>query len=247
MKHKKLFFKLLLGFFLSIFMFTESNAQWIQTSGPYGKTVNFLATSGNNIFAGTSSEGVFLSTDNGSNWTAANAGLTDNNINSLAINGNNIFAGIYGGGVFLSTDSDSNWTAVNTGLTDNYIFAFAISGNYIFAGTYGDGVWKRSLSEITNVEEIKSNIPSTLTLAQNYLNPFNPSTTIKWQIPKASLVTIKIYDVHGREIETVVDKYQEAGQHSILYIVNSTMSSGVYFYQLKAGNYVETKNMILLK
>jgi len=84
-------------------------------------------------------------------------------------------------------------------------------------------------------------------LYQNYPNPFNPSTTISWQLPVSGKVTIKLFDILGREIETIVDSYYEAGFHSTFYIINSTLSSGVYFYQLKTENYIETKKMTLLK
>ncbi|MEJ5263607.1 MAG: T9SS type A sorting domain-containing protein [Ignavibacterium sp.] len=91
------------------------------------------------------------------------------------------------------------------------------------------------------------NSPFTYSLYQNYPNPFNPSTIINWQSPISGRVTIKLFDLLGREIETIVDGYYEAGKHSLLYNANSSLSSGVYFYQLKAGNYVETKKMMYLK
>ncbi|MGQ9799833.1 MAG: T9SS type A sorting domain-containing protein, partial [Ignavibacterium sp.] len=91
------------------------------------------------------------------------------------------------------------------------------------------------------------NIPMNFVLYQNYPNPFNPSTMIKWSMPRAEKVTIKLFDMLGREIETIVDSYYEAGNHSTLYIANSELSSGVYFYQLKTETYVETKKMIVLK
>jgi len=103
-------------------------------------------------------------------------------------------------------------------------------------------------------------LPTEYVLYQNYPNPFNPGTTISWQMPVSGRVTIKLFDILGREIETIVDGYYEAGKHSTLYIANSTLSSGVYFYQLKTENtsssspkrqagqfYIETKKMIYLK
>ncbi|MCX8105923.1 MAG: T9SS type A sorting domain-containing protein [Ignavibacterium album] len=105
-----------------------------------------------------------------------------------------------------------------------------------------------NLSTITDVnerDEVK--IPNNFVLHQNYPNPFNPSTRISWQSPVGSWQTIKLYDIMGREIETIVNGYYEAGFHSTLYIVKSQLPSGVYFYQLKAGNFSQTKKMILLK
>ena len=120
------------------------NAQWQQTNGPYGGNINCIASDGTNIFAGTNGQGVFLSSNNGSSWTAVNNGLPGwSPVYSFAISGTNIFAGIYGG-VFLSSNNGSSWTAVNNGLTNNTVSSLAISGTNIFAGTYGDGVFLSS-------------------------------------------------------------------------------------------------------
>uniref|UniRef100_A0A7V3E903 T9SS type A sorting domain-containing protein n=1 Tax=Ignavibacterium album TaxID=591197 RepID=A0A7V3E903_9BACT len=84
-------------------------------------------------------------------------------------------------------------------------------------------------------------------LEQNYPNPFNPSTIISWQSPKGGHQTIKLYYIMGREIETIVSGYYEAGYHSTLCIVNSSLPSGVYFYQLTAGDFVDVKKMVVVK
>ncbi|MBN2037943.1 MAG: DUF1565 domain-containing protein [Chitinispirillaceae bacterium] len=103
--------------------------------------VRTLAVSGTNIFAGTWDGGVFLSTNNGANWTAVNNGLTNLIIQSLAAIGSNLFAGTDGGGVFLSTDNGASWTAANNGITDLDIRALAVSGSSLFAGTNSGGVF----------------------------------------------------------------------------------------------------------
>ena len=97
----------------------------------------------------------------------------------------------------------------------------------------------------TSVKEIDF-IPSKLTLEQNYPNPFNPSTTIKYSIPKQSNVTLKVYDVLGREVTSLVNKEQPKGNYEVEFDGND-LTSGIYFYRLKAGDFVETKKMILLK
>lgn len=84
-------------------------------------------------------------------------------------------------------------------------------------------------------------------LNQNYPNPFNPSTKISWQSPAGSWQTLKIFDVLGREVETLVDEFRDAGLNSILYTVNSSLPSGVYFYRLQDGSFNQTKKMILLR
>lgn len=85
-------------------------------------------------------------------------------------------------------------------------------------------------------------------LSQNYPNPFNPETVIRYQIPVNSYVTLKVYDVIGKEVVTLVDEFKSAGVYnSTINTQHSSLSSGIYFYQLRAGNYINTKKMLLLK
>jgi len=126
---------------------------------------------------------------------------------------------------------------------------------------YTDIKYLIQLGRFDNLTEVESETdliqPQEFVLYQNYPNPFsaiggspfggNPGTTISWQSAVGSWQTIKLYDVLGREIETIVDDYYEAGTHSTFYIINSTLPSGVYFYQLQAGDYIETKKMILVR
>ncbi len=91
-----------------------------------------------------------------------------------------------------------------------------------------------------------SELPKTFELSQNYPNPFNPSTTIRYAIPKASRVTLKIYDMLGQEIVTLVDAFEEAGYRAAVWKPVS-VASGVYFYQLRAGDFVQTRKLVLLK
>ncbi|MCW8811038.1 MAG: T9SS type A sorting domain-containing protein, partial [Ignavibacteriaceae bacterium] len=100
----------------------------------------------------------------------------------------------------------------------------------------GDGV--------TGVEDELQ--PLTYSLEQNYPNPFNPSTKIKYSVPQSSQVQIKIFDVLGNEIETLVNEEKRAGTYEINWNAIN-LPSGVYFYQLRAGEFVSTKKMILLK
>jgi hypothetical protein len=85
------------------------------------------------------------------------------------------------------------------------------------------------------------------TLNQNYPNPFNPSTKISWQSSVAGHQTLKVYDVTGKEVATLVDEYKPAGSYNVQFTINNELSSGVYFYKLQAGDFVETKKMILMK
>ena len=102
-----------------------------------------------------------------------------------------------------------------------------------------------SLDYPTGVKEITSNTPETFLLTA-YPNPFNPSTTIRYQIPEMSFVTIKVYDVLGNEIATIVNEEKTIGSYEVEFDA-SELTSGIYFYQLKAEDFIETKKMILIK
>ncbi len=101
--------------------------------------------------------------------------------------------------------------------------------------------------EYSNTIDVEITSPTEFSLEQNYPNPFNPSTNIKYTIGSRQFVTLKIFNSLGEEIETLVNEIQDAGVHSKLYILHSTLPSGVYYYQLKAGSFFETKKMILMK
>jgi ligand-binding sensor domain-containing protein len=113
---------------------------------------------GTNLFAGNEDGGVFLSTNNGTSWTAVNTGMTNTKVFSLAVSGTNLFAGTFGG-VFLSTNNGASWTAVNTGLTSSFVFALYVSGTNLLAGTGGGGVFLYT-NNGTNWTAISNNLPT---------------------------------------------------------------------------------------
>lgn len=97
----------------------------------------------------------------------------------------------------------------------------------------------------TSVEE-NNNIPIEFSLSQNYPNPFNPSTKISWQSPVSNWQTLKIYDVLGTEIATLIDEFKQAGKYDVDFNANG-LPSGVYLYRLTAGSFTQTKKLILIK
>jgi len=100
--------------------------------------------------------------------------------------------------------------------------------------------------EYSPVIEVEAGMPRTFELGQNYPNPFNPTTLISYQLPVASEVSLKVYDVLGREVMTLVNGKQDAGSYNLNFNA-SNLSSGVYFYRLQAGSFVQTKKMMLVK
>ena len=231
-----------------VFLSTNNGTSWnAVNSGLTNTSINVLAISSTNLFAGTG-DGVFLSTNNGTSWTAENTGLTYVGAEALAVSGTNLFDGNVEG-VFLSTNNGTSWAAASRGANNIYnVNTLTISGTYLYAGTIDNGVWRRPLSEMINtrVEDRNNQIPNHFSLHQNYPNPFNPSTVISYQIASAGKVSLKVYDMLGREVATLVNETKSAGNYTATF--NATkLPSGVYFYRLQAGTYSNTKKLLLLK
>jgi len=99
---------------------------------------------------------------------------------------------------------------------------------------------------ITGIVTNSNEIPSEFRLSQNYPNPFNPSTTIYYSIPELSFVTLRVYDVLGKEVATLINEEKPAGSYEVEFDANE-LTSGIYFYKIQAGSFVETKKMVLMK
>lgn len=109
------------------------------------------------------------------------------------------------------------------------------------------GFWYTTFELVTSVEQIENDLlPTEFRLEQNYPNPFNPSTTIQFAVPKASHVTIKIYDILGRQVATLVDEEYQAGHYKVMFEAGD-LASGLYVYQIQAGDFRATKKLMLLK
>ncbi|MDP2366422.1 MAG: T9SS type A sorting domain-containing protein [Ignavibacteria bacterium] len=105
------------------------------------------------------------------------------------------------------------------------------------------------LSKTTGVEETNLTV-NNFSLSQNYPNPFNPSTKISWQSPVSGHQSLKVYDVLGDEVATLLNEEKAAGTYEVTFnaaAATGGLASGIYFYRLTAGNFIETKKMILLK
>jgi len=98
----------------------------------------------------------------------------------------------------------------------------------------------------TSVQVEEENIPETFVLKQNYPNPFNPTTTIEYSLPNPSFTTLKIYDILGREIQTLVQERQTAGPHSVVFEARD-LPSNIYFYKLEGDGFYEIRKMVLVR
>jgi len=269
----------------AIYTSADNGTTWTSISS--GITANARITSivasGDNLFAGSASNGVFKLTNNGTSWTSINTNLTDTHISQLVVldtmllavtqtgvfifdtsgtswaadasglkkvNGlvaanDQVFAGTDGNGSYFLDDNGVTWNTFNMGMPANTrIWSLAINNDGIFAGT-SSGIWFISSSnEVNGVREISA--PLTLRLEQNYPNPFTTSTTIPFYVPSSSFVSLKIYDLQGREVATIISEELPAGNYNRNWDA-ATVSSGIYLYRLQAGSYSESKKLILVK
>jgi photosystem II stability/assembly factor-like uncharacterized protein len=153
-------------------------------------------------------------------------------------------------GTAYTTNNGATWTQVSNLPCGPAVFS---SYNTGWCGSINDSVYKwESNILVTSVNEVDE-VFDNFILEQNYPNPFNPSTTIKYQIPASlnpsqggTLVTLKVYDVLGDEVATLVNEEKPAGSYEVSFNA-AKLSSGIYFYSLQAGSYTQTKKLILMK
>ena len=185
-----------------------------------------------------------MTTTYGNTWI--NTGLSSGSVFSLLSSENNLVAGM-GNGVFISRNNGTNWVGKNEGFnTVPSINALLLANNYVFAGTSGQSVWRRPYSDVIGVKNISTAIPSAYSLSQNYPNPFNPRTVIRFQLSVVGLTALKIYDIMGREIQTLVNEKLQPGTYEATFD-GSNLSSGTYFYKLTSGDFTMTKRLTLIK
>ncbi len=151
----------------------------------------------------------------------------------------------------------ANWgLPTNGGVNDNEAYVGETHhlklGRFTYNETVIDSFGVLEIFDWVEIENKSTTIPSSYKLEQNYPNPFNPETKISWQLAAGSFVTLKVYDVLGNEVATLVNEEQPAGTYQVSFNTllttnNQQLTSGIYFYQLRAGNFVQTKKMILLR
>jgi hypothetical protein len=229
-----------------------NGSTWIQmNNGLTNTNVTALKSTGGFLFAGTShgsTDGVFVSADTGKTWTLSKAISV---VTCILTIGSNIFVGSSGDGVWLTKNYGTTWNQVNDGLGSGayYVLSLGANDQYLFAGTVSSSIWRRPLSQMitipTGVHETDLQ-PKAFSLEQNYPNPFNPSTIISFSLPSNSFVSLKVFDVIGREIATLVSEQMSAGSHSTQWNAKG-IPSGIYFYRLRSGANTETKKLVLLK
>ena len=235
-----------------------ANAWYSPSPGlPAGQGVTgfsaYQVGSSNVVFAtltGTTDDRIFKSTNNGQTWVSVTNDLPPMvNLTCVLVdrfNQNVLYVGS-DFGVFGSANGGQNWVNISDGLPSTPVVN-ALSQRFngeILAATYGRGVFAAARGVPTSAGG-EIDLPKNFALDQNYPNPFNPLTSISFSIPDRRYVRLVVFDVRGRELETLEDGTLDAGRHVVRW--NATRyASGVYYYRLEAGTYRQTKKMILVK
>lgn len=231
----------------AVFKSTNDGASWT-ISGLLGDFTYAFTSTGTNIFAGTDLHGCYITTNNGTSWSLVSNGLPSLFINSMAAYHSVVFAGTHQG-VAYTTNNGYQWYPFSSGLPANsWIYAMAVDSPYVYAGLYSpqQGIYRRLLSDLVPVESENQTVPGKFILQQNYPNPFNPETNIKFELPRSEHITMNIYDVKGELIQKLINRNMNAGKYKIKWKGND-YPSGIYFYKIRAGEYAETRKMVLIK
>ena len=229
------------GYF--IYKSTDRGATWKEMAGISMLTYVTILSSHNTLYAG-GYDGIYKSKVDPliyTDWTHVVSMQT----NVLADDAfGNIYAGTFGLGILMSADSGKTWTANNSGMWADSVYDMVYdAAGYMYVST-NKGLFKSTnlLSKTKNENSISKNFK----LSQNYPNPFNPNTTINYSIPERANVKLTVYNSLGQVISELVNEEKPAGNFSVQFNA-ANLPSGVYFYSLKSGGFVECKKLILLK
>ncbi|MFH0734039.1 MAG: T9SS type A sorting domain-containing protein [bacterium] len=228
---------------------TNNGNNWINT-GQFPSRINKMAIKGDYIYAGTHYNGILRSKlGETNNWESINPMMTWPPVLFVTFYNNYMMVCTVGYGILISDNDGISFSQLNSGFPI-YATAYSViaTESYLFAGLTG-GVYRQNIVEnlmdIVEVEEEKLVVTS-FTLSQNYPNPFNPTTTIAFSIANTENVTLKIYDVLGKEVATLIDEQMQAGNYQQQWDA-ANYASGQYFYRLQAGNFSSTKKLMLVK
>ena len=209
--------------------------------------INHISDTKNNLYINFGGNFYIKSSDNGVNWEKVSLPRSEN-VKSILFGANDSLFVTTAFSVFVSTDFGATHTDFSGGLISRMLTSMhKTSGGNLFVLSNGSGVFKRGKA-ITSIKVNEEKLPTVFNLEQNYPNPFNPETTITYSITKPSNISLKVYDVLGNEIATLVNEFQQAGRYSSSFNTQrSSLTSGVYIYTLRTGSFISTKKMLLIR
>jgi len=189
------------------------------------------------------SKGIVYTSLNGSEWVYQTMNIADIKMLDKVAFGNGHFIAVGDSGAVIESTDGIAWTLIPSGTTKQ--LTGITFGDSLFVAV-GEGYTILTLSTTTDIFSKSTNLPESFLLYQNYPNPFNPNTTIDFHLPQRAFVSLKVFDLIGSEIATIISEELLAGSYSKQWNANN-LSSGIYFYRLQADNYTETKKLLLSK
>jgi photosystem II stability/assembly factor-like uncharacterized protein len=225
----------------SLFKSTDDGTTWSALN--FFNDVNSLWFASVDTGYAATNLGIFKTTDAGLTWN--NILPTAQTLFSINIKNEVGFAVGASGLIYITSNRGLNWTLMTSPVTtQDLLRVFVVSNTLAYAvGTSGTIL---KCEVITGGIEEESVSPKEFTLSQNYPNPFNPVTNIIFRIADFGFVSLRIYDLLGNEVATLLNEEKPAGNYELQFDA-SNLSSGVYLYRLSAGNFTEIKKMVLLK
>ncbi|MGE5354167.1 MAG: YCF48-related protein [Acidobacteriota bacterium] len=199
-------------------------------------------------YVGGGNKGLARTTDGGKTWTVLqlpSSILSTATVWGIAFGKDKDWLITSQGDVCSSSDSGKTWQIAQA-LTTMDLYNVATVGDDVWAVGNNGIIIHGKPAKIDAVEDEKSAVARDFVLSQNYPNPFNPSTVIRYSIPSEAMVSLKVYNVMGKEVARLVNENQARGTYSVKFDA-SRLSSGIYFYELRAGRQIVTKKMLLIK
>jgi photosystem II stability/assembly factor-like uncharacterized protein len=228
---------------------TNGGMNWTSINGVAAAAIYFINnTTG---FVGGDNGAIIKTTNAGDNWFALDTIISDlNPLNIMFVNENTGYLSAHYNQVYKTTDGGYNWSQQVINSSNSIEYVYFINPNTGYAGGGNGAIYKTTTGGTVFVNNISTEVPSAYSLGQNYPNPFNPVTKIKFDIPRwrgeGGWTSLKIYDITGREIQTLVNEKLQPGSYEVSFD-SSALSSGVYFYKMTAGDYSKARRMIILK
>ncbi|MCX7833928.1 MAG: T9SS type A sorting domain-containing protein [Ignavibacteria bacterium] len=186
-----------------------------------------------------------VTTNGGQNWSALTSPLAAS-CGGITGAGSEWWVAPQATAIYYSSNNGANWTTQYTAPDGAWYHITKARNGSVIWGVRSNGKIARYGPPPVGVKPISSNVPENYSLSQNYPNPFNPSTKINFAIPKAGLVTLKVYDILGKEVMTLVYQNMNAGTYTVEFN-GANLTSGVYFYKLDVNGFSEVKKMMLVK
>jgi hypothetical protein len=229
-----------------VYRSTNAGATWTQILDGMSTISDILVTQNGFIFVSLQSffnPGVLRSTDNGISWQNVLPSVV---AGWFAVNSEgHIFLSTYNSYVYRSVDGGSTWQQLRTGMTTSGTQGIAVNDSgVVFVGTLNGQVY-RSAQPTVSVGD-HSEHPREFALYQNYPNPFNPSTKIQFRVASSEFIELRVFDMLGREVATLVNEVKPPGTYEVTFDA-AHLASGVYYYRLTAGNFAATRKLVLLR